>query len=164
MEGKNFGKYGVLAVVEHYFELEPSWVWKIRPPTTGDEAHMQQFMLYERVSLQLDGSRTERPPTRLEVAIREISLLFAGTTVPKDPDKPEEGPLLPDDAALHEIELVLNTMPEPMVMEIWNKIHEIAPGWGPGVSPLEDPKASLKNSMTESVMPLSSEIAEETAT
>ena len=129
----NFGKYAVVDPIEYHFELMPDWVWKIKPPTSGDELAMQKFMAYNRFEVGADGVRREFPPTTSEVAHREIALTFAGTNIPSDVGKPvEDGgePVLKSSATVSEIEAVLRQMPPQMVNEIWLAIGDAVPGWG----------------------------------
>ncbi len=132
----DFGSYAIIDVVEHHFEKEPDWVWKIKPPTSGDELAMSKFLVQNRVEIDSIGTRREFPPTYTEIAYREIALCFGGTTIPKSGKngKPvAEGgdPLLPDNARVEQIEATLRRMPHEMVMEIWAAIADAVPGWGP---------------------------------
>jgi hypothetical protein len=129
----NFGKYAILDVVEHQFEKEPDWVWKIKPPTSGDELAMQKFMVNNRYEIDAEGTRREFPPTVIEIAYREIAITFAGTTIPGDDGKP----ILPDNANVLGIENMLRSFPHEMTIEIWKAIGEAVPGWG--MSPLHKP-------------------------
>ncbi len=138
----DFGKYAIIDVVEHHFEQEPDWVWKIKPPTSGDELAMSKFLVQNRVEVDSGGTRREFPPTYTEIAYREIALCYAGTTIPKGGKngKPvSEGgdPILPESAKVEQVEALLRKMPHEMVMEIWGAIADAVPGWGP-----QRPKAS----------------------
>ena len=129
----NFGKYAVVDPIEYHFEKMPEWIWKIKPPTSGDELKMQKFMAYNRYEVGADGVRREFPPTTMEVCHRELSLTFAGTNIPSDVEKPvEEGgePVLKAAASLETIENTLRQMPPEMVMELWGALGEAVPGWG----------------------------------
>jgi hypothetical protein len=121
-----FGKYAILDVVEHHFEKEPDWVWRIKPPNSGDELAMQKFMVNNRYEIDADGTRREFPPTYIEVAYREIAVTFAGTNIPGDDGKP----ILADAAKVFDVENILRQMPHEMIMEIWKAIWEAVPGWG----------------------------------
>ncbi len=132
----NFGNYAIIDNVEHHFEKEPEWVWKIKPPTSGDELAMSKFLVQNRVEIDPSGVRREFPPTYTEIAYREIALCFGGTTIPKGGKggKPvSEGgdPILSDSARIEQIEATLRRMPHEMVMEIWGAIADAVPGWGP---------------------------------
>lgn len=122
----NFGKYAILSEVVHTFEKEPDWYWKIKPPTSGSELQLSQFLSAERVVLLPGGARVSRPATNLEVAHREISLLFGGTNIPS-----KDGFILKPDASIEDIEAVLSAMPHDMVLEIWKAIGDACPSWGP---------------------------------
>ena len=136
MSDFSFGSYAIVDAVEHHFEKEPDWVWKIKPPTSGDELAMSKFLVQNRVEIGVDGTRREFPPTYTEIAYREIALTFGGTTIPKGGKggkSVEDGgdPILKDDARVEVVEAVLRKMPHPMVMEIWGSIADAIPGWGP---------------------------------
>lgn len=136
MSDYNFGNYAIIDKVDHPFEKEPEWVWKIKPPTSGDELAMSKFLVQNRVEVDVTGTRREFPPTYTEIAYREIALCFGGTNIPKGGKggKPvDEGgdPILQEDAKVEQIEAVLRKMPHPMVMEIWGAIADAVPGWGP---------------------------------
>jgi hypothetical protein len=136
MSDFNFGSYAIIDNVEHHFEKEPDWVWKIKPPTSGDELAMSKFLVQNRVEVDATGIRREFPPTYTEIAYREIALCFGGTTIPKGGKNGKavaEGgdPILSEHAKIEQIESVLRKMPHPMVMEIWGAIADAVPGWGP---------------------------------
>lgn len=127
MSDFNFGSYAIIDVVEHHFEKEPEWVWKIKPPTSGDELAMSKFLVQNRVEVDATGTRREFPPTYTEIAYREIALCFGGTTIPKGNGEP----ILKPGASVDQIEALLRRMPHAMVMEIWGAIADSVPGWGP---------------------------------
>lgn len=132
----DFGKYAIMDLVEHPFEKEPEWVWKIKPPTSGDELAMSKFLVQNRVEVDASGTRREFPPTYTEIAYREIALCFGGTTIPKGGKSGksiEDGgePVLNENARVELIEATLRKMPHAMVMEIWGAIADAVPGWGP---------------------------------
>jgi hypothetical protein len=144
MSDFDFGGYAIIDVVEHAFEKEPDWIWKIKPPNSGDELAMSKFLVQNRVEVDSSGTRREFPPTYTEIAYREIALCFGGTTIPRQGKKGKsvaEGgdPVLKDDARVEQIEAVLRKMPHEMVMEIWGAIADCIPTWGP-----QRPKASAK--------------------
>ncbi len=141
MSDLNFGKYAVLQPVEHRFEQEPDWVWRIKPISSGDELAMQQY-LWQNRSIVTNGVREERPPVTMEIAHREIAMCFAGTNIPKTTNKDDQIvpvtdsngtpiPILSDGARIDEVETVLRRMPPAMVNEIWKKVGEVNPTWGP---------------------------------
>lgn len=128
----NFGDYAIADPLEYRFEKAPDTWWKILPITSGHELARAKFVMYNRVVEDLAGNRFEQPPTALEIAHREISLLYGGTNmVTKSGD-----PVLREDPTIAEIEILLNKMPPRMVNELWVKIGEMYPKWGP-----KDPKA-----------------------
>ena len=134
----NFGKYSVVGSLEHHFDLEPEWFWKIRPATSGDDLVMAKYYVENTRTVIIDGKRVEQPPLWMDVMYREIALLFDGTNIPKDPKKPGVA-ILADKAAVGTIEAVLGTMPEVMVEEIWKAIGETNPFWGPRLYQVETP-------------------------
>jgi hypothetical protein len=145
---KSFGKYAVVDPVVHHFALEENWWWKIKPPTSGDELNLSKFTMQNRSIVGPDGVRREYPPTNTEIMHREIALVFAGTNLPADTDKPvEEGgePILDPKAKVEEVERVLADMPHEMVLEIWDAIGEACPGWGPAL-----PKAKRAKTVSPS--------------
>ena len=129
-----FGNYAILDIVEHHFEKEPDWVWKIKPPTSGDELAMQKFMVNNRYEIDVEGTRREFPPTVIEIAYREIAITFSGTTIPGDDGKP----ILADNAKVSDIENMLRQFPHEMTMEIWKALGAAVPGWGMKQAPLAE--------------------------
>jgi len=129
-----FGKYAIIDNVVHTFEQEPDWTWTIKPPTSGDELAMSKFLTNGRIEMGMDGVRREYPATSIEVAHQELALTFGGTTIPADDDAPvAQGgePILKIGTSTEAIKAVLRTMPNEMVMEIWDALAEAVPGWGP---------------------------------
>lgn len=129
-----FGKYAVIDAVTHNFEQEPDLWWKINPPTSGDELAISKYLVSGRVVTDADGERREYPPTSTEIMHREVALLFGGTNIPLDPDKPvAEGgaPYIDAKMAVEIIEAKIRDMPHKMVIEIWEAIADAVPGWGP---------------------------------
>jgi len=125
----NFGKYSVNESLEHHFELEPEWFWRVRPVTSADELAMAKFYVDNTSYIMVDGVRVEQPPLWIEVMYREIALAFDGTNIPKQEGK--KTPVLNDKSSLKDIEAVLLSMPEKMVEEIWVALGEVIPFWGP---------------------------------
>jgi hypothetical protein len=139
----DFGKYAVIAPYKHEFEMEPDWYWMIRPSISEDELAMAKF--YQSKSKILDGKEGDSQiirPHWIEIMYREIATLFAGTNIPKDPNKPiKDGgePILKENASIDEVEVVLRKMPEKMVEEIWVALGKAVPFWGPNItSPKEE--------------------------
>lgn len=126
----NFGKYSIVESLEHHFELEPEWYWRVRPATSGDDLAMAKYYVDNTRFVVIDGKRVEQPPLWMEVMYREIAMLFDGTNIPKDPKKPSV-PVLDKKASVVDVEAVLRTMPEKMVEEIWVALGEVNPFWGP---------------------------------
>lgn len=133
MSKYSFGNYAIVSGITFSFQKEPEWEWTVLPVTSGKELEMSKFNM-PKVSIDPDGTRRQIPPTWMELCYREIAMTFGGTTIPKDTEKPvKEGgqPILKDNASLNEIEAVLEEMPQDMVMEIWRKVGEAYPKWGP---------------------------------
>jgi hypothetical protein len=123
-----FGEYAIAAPVQHNFEKEEGWWWKIKPVDSGMELEMSKFMLHKRY-MTVDGQRQELPPTWMEIAFREIALTFGGTNIPKEKDGEE--PLLEEGASIAKIENMLAKFPQSMTKELWIAIGKANPGWGP---------------------------------
>jgi hypothetical protein len=139
----NFGKYSVIEPHELKFELEPEWSWFIRPATSGDDLSMAKFYFTNTSTKIVNGEEVDTPPLWMEVMYREIALLFAGTTIPKDPKKPNVPILdIKKNPSLEEIEKALSSMPEVMVEEIWKALGEQNPFWGPRLYQPEPSEAS----------------------
>ena len=140
MSEVQFGKYAILGTIEHRFEKEPDWYWKIKSISASDEIALQRF-LWQRKVVTDGNSREEIMPVNMEIVLREIALTFAGTNIPKYRD--EDGktvpvmqddqlvPILREDASVEEIEAMLKKFPKDMVMEIWGAVGEANPTWGP---------------------------------
>jgi hypothetical protein len=122
-----FGKYAIVDNLVHTFEKETDWTWTIKPPTSGDELEMSRFMYQNRATTDIIGVRREAPPTALEIAHREIALTFGETNIPGD----DETPILKPGASVIEIEKVLKSMPNDLVMEIWKAVGDATIVWGP---------------------------------
>jgi hypothetical protein len=122
-----FGQYAILQPVEHRFEREPDWYWKIKPVTTGDEVALSQFLSAERTAILPDGSRTVKRIANIEIALREIALAFAGTNITDESGKL----ILEQGATIEQIEAALRTMPNEMVNELWTAVGDAIPTWGP---------------------------------
>jgi hypothetical protein len=142
-----FAKYAVLEPVTHAFEKVPTYWWKIRSPTSGDELNLSRFTLQNRVIVGVDGVRREYPPTNTEVMHREVALTFGGTNLPLDETPVEEGgePWVKVSSDVEVIEAQLRKMPHEMVLEIWEAVGQAVPGWGPAL-----PKARRAASPTPS--------------
>ena len=129
----NFGKYAIAGELNHTFEMEPDWWWKIKPITSGIELEMSIFLNHNRIVSTREG-RKEQPPTNMEIAFREVALSFGGTNIPADGNQPvQDGgtAFITPDQSVEEIEKALRAMPRDMFMEIWKAVGEAYPYWGP---------------------------------
>lgn len=134
----SFGKYAIIDPVTYHLNLEPGLFWKIKPPTAGDELSLRRFMSAGRVETSPMGIRREYYPNLFEQAHREVALTFAGTNIPLEAEKPvADGgePFIKVGASVEEIEMKLNQMPHELVMELWDEVGRVVPGWGPVTSP-----------------------------
>lgn len=123
-----FGKYAILDISEHRFEMEPDWYWRFKPASSSAELAMSKF--YDNMSRSVigaDGKPVFIGPHWIEVMWREIALLFGGTNIPNEAGKPA----LSDNATIAEIENLLAAMPQGMVEELWKALGEAVSGWGP---------------------------------
>lgn len=129
-----FGKYAIVDPVRHNFKEEPELWWAIRPPTVKEEIAMSKFLMNNRIVIGPDGSRREQPPTSIEVAAMEVVLTFAGTNIPADVDKPVAAggdPAINAQDHAAKVEAFIFDMPREMLMELWYKVGEVVPTWGP---------------------------------
>lgn len=140
MSEVQFGNYAILDTVEHRFEKEPDWFWRIKSVSASDEISLQRF-LFQRKVVTNGNAREEIMPVNMEIVLREIALTFAGTNIPKY--KQVEGelvlilendefvPILKENASVEEIEAMLKKFPKDMIMEIWDAVGDANPTWGP---------------------------------
>lgn len=130
-----FGSYAIIKNVRHAFKNEPDLWWEIKPPTAGDELALTTYMSKGKAIYTKDGAlETEDSPSWLDVLFFQISTLFGGTNIPKDPNKKVSDagtPFISAEAPLEEVMAKLKTMPMDMVAEIADAIAESIPGWGP---------------------------------
>lgn len=119
----NFGKYAVVSSVKHVFEKEPTWFWKINPPTVKSEMEVAKLLSSETKKIGPNGTITLVPVTTLELSILELSLLFAGTNIP--------GCDLVEGDPLEKIQAYVGTLPRDMIIEMWETLGDACPGWGP---------------------------------
>jgi hypothetical protein len=136
METKSpFGSYAIIEPVRHCFADEPDLWWDIKPPTAGDELSLSTYMSKGKSTYRPDGGlETEDSPAWLDILFYQIALLFGGTNIPADPDKPvSDGgkPYIANKATMDEILNKLRRMPMEMISEIADAISESVPGWGP---------------------------------
>lgn len=123
----DFGQYAIVDDHEYHFLKSPEVYWKIKPVTSGHELQRSRFMMHNRIAETSDGTRYEMPPTAVEVRNREVAILFNGTNL-----KTKAGePVIKDNASTSEVEALLSKMPPEMVNEIWVRIGELYPKWGP---------------------------------
>ena len=109
-----------------YYPLEsnPSVYWKIKAPSFSDERKIARWM-------------TEDRRTSADVQAYEIGLTFLATTFPhsdlptQDPSEKGFVPGLKKGASVEEVIAYLDTIPSRVVDEIWKKLVEVAPHWGP---------------------------------
>jgi hypothetical protein len=144
----NFGKYAIIDNAEHKFEKEPGWYWRFHAATSADELAIAK--LYSEKGTTVtgnDGKQYNIPPHVVEIMHREIALLFAGTNIPLDSEKPVGEPILKEDASVEDVERVLRQMPEEMVEEIWVALGKAIPFWGPPRKP--EASTSEENSQPE---------------
>lgn len=139
----DFGEYSILGSVKIHFSKAPHWWWKIHPVTAGDELEITNFIQKNRHVMGDDGKLHYQPPSSMEIAHMEIALLFDGTNIPEEKDKPvEDGgkPLLEVGDSIDKILDVLRHMPQSMIMEIWEAIAKANPDgrWGPQLPKEED--------------------------
>jgi hypothetical protein len=132
-----FEKYAVIDPIVHKFEKEPDWTWTIKPPTGKEEVALARFLATGRVVFEGD-KRIVYPWSPLEIAYREIALLFGGTTVPKSAE--DSAPVLTEKSSVSEIERFLQSIPVDAVMEIWKAIGDAVPFWGPAKPQENGPK------------------------
>jgi hypothetical protein len=131
-----FGKYAVIEPKRYHFKDEPSLWWDIKPPTMGDELALTEFMSAGKITRTEDGVVQEGAPTWLDTFFLQVALLFAGTNIPADPDKPVEGggdPYIKVGTDRNIVMDRIREMPPEMVFEILDAIAECVPGWGPKV-------------------------------
>ena len=96
-----FGQYAFLEPIDYRFEKEQELSWLIEPPTSGDELAIARFLNQGKVTISIDGTSREAPPTWLEVAYREIALTFGGTNIPKSDSN--DTPILKKHATVTEV-------------------------------------------------------------
>ena len=110
-----FDKYAVIEPYKHTFEKEPEFYWLIKPPTIKEEIALSRFYQEGRVRM-FDAQRVVYPWSNIEIAIRQLALLFAGTNITKDGS---EELVLTDKADLNAVEKYLGSLPTPAVQELW---------------------------------------------
>jgi len=122
----NFGKYAIINTFTYRFQNEPDWFWKIKPATAETEIEVGRLWNSEAEKTE-NGFTIKMPIVTLEIAVKEISLLFVETNIPDG----DGNPIIPKDASPEIVERVLRKMPSAMVAEIWEAVAEACPGYGP---------------------------------
>jgi hypothetical protein len=130
-----FGSYAMIENIRFDFVDEPEYWWEIKPPTAGDELALTRYMSTGKAIFHPEGGmETEGGPSWLDILFFQIALLFGGTNIPVDPDKPvSDGgkPFISEKSTTSVNEERIKKMPMEMVSEIADKIAEHVPGWGP---------------------------------
>jgi len=124
--GFDFGDYAIIDGIEYEFEKLPGATWTIAPVTSAHELKRSRYMMHNRI-LETEGTRYEMPPTAMEVRNYEVALLFGGTTLKKKNGEPAIGA----NPEFREIQDLIGKMPPAMINELWVKIGEMYPQWGP---------------------------------
>ena len=128
----SFSNYAILTPVVHQLEKNPELTWSIRPPTTKDEIALSRFYTEGRITF-MDGQRFTYPWSNIEIAIRQLAMLFGGTNIPKS--EQDASPALTEKASIAEIENFLGNLPTEVIKELWAALGQVAPGWGPVAIP-----------------------------
>ena len=147
---KNIGRFSNYAgnsPVEYHFKRDPGLKWYIKYATAHDEHAMMIFATSAGIFIGTNGQPVTRYPNIVEIAWREIAILFAGTNIPaqeidqdlldacatqEEVDKLVTAlPRLSNNATIDQVEALIGSMPQVMVVELWKALGEINPGWGP---------------------------------
>ena len=123
-----FEEYAILDPIEHEFEKEPGKTWTIKPPTSKEEITLSRFYAEGRITF-IDGQRFTYPWSNIEIAIRQLAMLFGGTNIPIS--EKNKNPVLKQDADIAEVEAYLGTLSTPVIKELWAALGKAVPGWGP---------------------------------
>ena len=142
-----FSTYAVLTASEYHFKKEPKLLWRFRPAASRDELAMTTFATLEGNFPGPNGDTVVRYPNIIEIAWRELAILFAGSNIPMSEISPEDLekcatqeeadkliaalPCLPDNATVPQVEALLASMPHAMITEAWAALGDANPGWGP---------------------------------
>jgi hypothetical protein len=108
-----------------YYPLEDKRIfWTMRAPSFADERAISAFIAEGRKLVT-------------DITARELAITFVETTFPAQ-DSPTQDP---DDKAyvvgakasdsVEKIEQFINALPALVVNEMWEKLKEVAPHWGP---------------------------------
>jgi hypothetical protein len=125
--------YSIIDSVKHFLEKAPEYYWEIAPATAKHEMAMQKFLLQNRVIVTADGTKREFPPTVIEVAIREIALVFGGTNIPEEEGKETKDggdPVVRANEPVEKVEAVLMSFPTDLIDELWIAVTAANPEWG----------------------------------
>ena len=128
----NFGNYAIIDEVTHTFSREPKWWWKFKPITARDELALQKYLYQNRV-IEINGTRREYPPTKMEIMLREIALSFAGTNIPKVNGETVEGggkAFVSVSQNVEQIEAEIGRMPTILIEEIYQALYDATIEWG----------------------------------
>jgi hypothetical protein len=130
-ETSRFGQYAILGNIEHKFAKDPKKTWMFRPSTSKDELGMTVFSTTQNQSV-MGGVTLTRYPNRVEIMWREIAYLTVASNIPTQEISAGVAPVyLPENPKVSDVEGLLAQMPHEMVLELWGKLGECNPGWGP---------------------------------
>jgi len=127
MSAVKFGSYAIIDKVTHKLEKEPSWTWTVKPVTTKEELAIARFLQSGPITASAEGLTRSEVRTNIEIAIEEIALTFAGTTIPDE----KGNPILDATADYDEVRAVIKTMPVALLNEIWDCVGKANLKWGP---------------------------------
>lgn len=108
-----------------YYPFEDKRIfWTMRAPSFADERAMASYITTERRLVT-------------DITARELALTFVETTFPA-PESPSHDPDAKDFVRgvkqgdpIEKIEQFINSLPALVVSEMWDKMQEAAPNWGP---------------------------------
>jgi hypothetical protein len=101
------------------------YYWRILAPSFAAERRLAAYL------------SSEEYRTTPEICMEELSLTFGGTNFPAadsptfDPADAAFKPALAPDASAEQIKAFIDTLPPQIVIDIWEKLKEVAPNWGP---------------------------------
>jgi hypothetical protein len=98
--------------------------WKMHAPSFADERKLAAYIMAER--------RTAADITAMEIALTFSETTFPHPTTPtRDPDDKGYVCGLEKGADVEAIMRFIDTLPAVVVDEMWDKVKEVAPNWGP---------------------------------